>query len=89
MTKFHVREMHVQGKHVSGIYLGYIGDSPVVTQLSASLLQKIYSLQKIDNKWLNNLVLKKIADYIFLAQSPAIKVIYLAGEANICLKFIK
>lgn len=65
------------------LYMGYIGDSSVVTQLSASLLQKIDSLQKIDNKWLNNLVFKKIADYIFLAQSPAIKVIYLAGEANI------
>ena len=46
MTKFHVREMHVQGKHVSDIYLGYIGDSPGVTQFSAGLLQKIDSLQK-------------------------------------------
>ena len=48
--------MHVQGKHVSGIYLGYIGDSSWVTQFSASLLQKIDILQKIDNKWLNDLV---------------------------------
>ena len=57
MTKFHVREMHVQGKHVSGIYLGYIGDSPGVTQFSDILLQKIDSLQKIDNKLINGWII--------------------------------